>query len=135
MTRETFDFRVDLLAESPRLLHVRALDILGLGWDPTITFWRCDRRVHFYCGVLLDVPLGAVAVEVAKVGPPREVFLGQVGALDEAWDILETFLYEEKAVQELPEARWRLVEHSHDRHIPHPPDSNPAANIARLFKP
>jgi hypothetical protein len=115
----------------------------GFGWEPTITFWSGNRRVHFYFG--METYKEGVTVEVAEIKPNQtirrgnvdtnsEVMCGIINTFDEAWIIVEKFLSQEYTFEKLPKYGWKTDSGDHDKFIPHPPSAPNAGNVASLVK-
>jgi hypothetical protein len=123
----------------------------GFGWEPTVTFWSEDRRMHFY----LDFGIGSggttikrsdgVIVEVAEIQPDPGansdaeetdslVKRGMINTPDEAWNVVDCFLRQHCGFEELPDHSWKVDMYDHDKFIPHPPDMSNPANIVSLVE-
>ena len=123
----------------------------GWGWVPTTTFWLANRRVHFYFDFVFDLDgnlagqSNDLTVEVSEIVPEPKHNWGYlaensnvrraiVTTFEDAWFILESFLSRKCGIENLPAFEWRTDNLHHDKHIPHPPDVDTHANIARLCK-
>ena len=112
----------------------------GFGWEPTITFWNENRRVHFYFGVSNQEGLN---VEVAEIQPKLKIIRGSIETnslvkrtaiktTDEAWAIVDNFLCQRCNFEELPVFSWTEDTNDVDKFIPHPPNINNPGNIISL---
>lgn len=111
----------------------------GFGWEPTVTFWSDDRRVHFY------FERNGMAAEVAEIQPGLKVQRGLVETnsfvqrtiiqtTGEAWNIVDCFLRQRCNFENLPSHHWIVDTLDHDKFIPHPPSAPHAGNIESLVK-
>ncbi|MBN1121928.1 MAG: hypothetical protein JXJ17_12675 [Anaerolineae bacterium] len=117
----------DRIAEAGLPILGAAETEYGYGWEPTISFWVGERRVHFYAN-----PEGGIAVEVANMSPGFKTGRGvlAVTEIDEAWEILKLFLIDGASPEELPDHDWEFDRRMYDECIPHPPADPSMGNIA-----
>ena len=112
----------------------------GFGWEPTITFWEENRRVHFYFDSSNQEGLN---VEVAEIRPELKIKRGDretnslvkktaIKTTDDAWIIVDNFLHQKCNFEELPAFLWTEDTNDVDKFIPHPPNRNNPANIVSL---
>ena len=113
----------------------------GFEWEPTITFWEENRRVHFYFDSSNQEGLN---VEVAEIHPGLKITRGSVETnslvkkaiiktTDEAWGIIDNFLRQKCDFEKLPVLSWTEDTTDVDKFIPHPPNSANPANIVSLI--
>lgn len=78
------------LAKSTNLdLHGPADIELGFGWEPTLSFWYGERRIHIYWSA--SSKDNRLTIEVAE---EDTVLLGKVRTYEELWDVFEMLLRE-----------------------------------------
>jgi len=113
----------------------------GFGWEPTITFWKENRRVHFYFDSFNQEGLN---VEVAEIHPELKITRGSIETsslvkktviktTDEAWEIIDNFLRQKCDFEKLPVLSWAEDTTDVDKFIPHPPNRKNPANIVSLI--
>jgi hypothetical protein len=112
----------------------------GFGWEPTITFWDENRRVHFYFDSSNQEGLN---VEVAEIQPRLKITRRSVKTNslvkraiiktpDEAWEIIDNFLRQKCDFEKLPVLSWAEDTNDVDKFIPHPPNLGNPANMVSL---
>jgi len=103
----------------------------GFGWEPTITFWHGDRRVHFYDELHGDH--WYLAVEIADEGTEAAAQRAHIETIEQACDIVDRFLQQGCAPDDLSGYGFVADGLDHDKFIPHPPDTPNPANIVELI--
>jgi hypothetical protein len=111
------------------ILHEHKLEVkgpveteYGWGWSPVITYWRGDKRVHFYDDY----------VEAARV-KPHKVLKAKVDSWELCWEVIRTFLSENGSFEDLPDLEWKETEADSDKVIPHPPDRDNPSNLTQVI--
>ena len=130
MTKPNIDSNIDVIAQKIMDLAKQArLDELpppadieyGFGWDPTLSFWHAQRRIHLYWHWPYNDDDG-LTVEVAEQGSDHPVLLGMVYSYEELFDLIVKFLKSRCSFADLPDCGWKTSDLAHDKFIPHPPD-------------
>src|ERR1044072_5114947 len=102
-------------------LHGPAEIEYGFGWEPTVSFWFENRRVHCY----FDFD-GALNIEVSEIQPGLKTRRGEIETdslvrhtvirtAEEAWDIVDCFLRQRCDFDHLPKHDWIVDTLDHDK--------------------
>lgn len=146
MKANSLDALGDLVKNlDPRICGPRAIEY-GFGFDPTLTFWIGNRRLHLYWGwkptqmksegAAPPRPYEPPVVEVAQWAQReadtvvRRCYICEEAELE---DIAQRFLCGGVPVVELSGYRWLNDGLDHDKFIPHPPDVPIPGYIADWF--
>ncbi|HSJ02753.1 MAG: hypothetical protein ACAI34_09730 [Verrucomicrobium sp.] len=100
----------------------------GMGFRPTLSFWRGPRRFHLY-----DGEEGSVAIELAD-RRVQMVLQRHTRNAGEIRQLFQLYLVEEHHLDDLTHLSWTANVADQDKFIPHPPNTEHPANFAPLLE-
>jgi hypothetical protein len=144
-TQSLDDLGVLVKAVSPGTISGPRAIAFGIGWDPTLTFWANDRRLHLYfrrargCLAVWHLfrrpPLVAEVSVWSAVEAERRTRQGTIRCEEDLVRVAAEHLRDSLPLDHLGGSDWAGGGFPHDPHIPHPPGDPIPGNISDLFDP